>query len=547
MSYATERERTQDFCANEFRNGYPEPTFRVPDLENPPRTILFSSFSLQPIPINQLPRGVEYQLGPVPTDQIEGRLAEIADGQAIPADVLANPLLNDLMANVQSQNPQQRTRPTALQLLRELRRQNALTAFQAQHEQLLRELGTHIENGGSIFASFASNPELQELYDQIIDYLGVKYVRVSAAHIQAELDSRIREGLGANATDHQIHQLQHLLSQLLRQLRREAAGQFRIPYELNQDPVYLNIQNVFLSKGLMPTHQAMADDIRRRIPKMRQEKNRQQREGSVAQSIQSNEGQSVQQDLSQLNQISSSQSRQSVEHQYMHTTVGQSTHAVFNQSESIANTASSVDSGSVPRARTKKTWRSQPRKKHYVPEPTPDRVIQYNMDPNSKAGLPVGFALDPKWTKSSREALRYYVNDGPRGLQETENHYKSRTIRAVDNMGIEHRIRPYLTPEDFERLAGDKKGTEKARAELRSNNKKAATEHFAKLNLVDRFCRYGQHYDKRWRAEKRARQARNAVKRREAQDWLRVELQNRYGMTNMRLPTPPPPDDSGDE
>ncbi len=58
-----------------------------------------------------------------------------------------------------------------------------------------------------MFASFASTPELQELYDQVIDHLGVKYVRFTAAHIQAELDSRIREGLGADTTDHQIHQL----------------------------------------------------------------------------------------------------------------------------------------------------------------------------------------------------------------------------------------------------------------------------------------------------------------------------------------------------
>ncbi|PVH72760.1 hypothetical protein DL98DRAFT_595702 [Cadophora sp. DSE1049] len=219
-------------------NGYPKQTFRVPDPDNPPRTILYSSFSLQPVPIHRLSRGVEYQVGPALTDQLEGRLAGIAEGQAIPADVPANPLLNDLIANVRSQNPQQTRRPTVPQLLRELRRQNALTAFQAQHEQLLSELTKQIADGASIFAPFASIPELLELFSRIIDFLDRKHVRVTAVHIRGWINSRILESLRADANDHQVHQLQNLSSRILRQIKCEAAGDYAVPRELREEAVY---------------------------------------------------------------------------------------------------------------------------------------------------------------------------------------------------------------------------------------------------------------------------------------------------------------------
>ncbi|KAG4441890.1 hypothetical protein IFR05_002631 [Cadophora sp. M221] len=183
-------------------------------------------------------------------------------------------------------------------------------------------------------------------------------------------------------------------------------------------------------------------------------------------------------------------------------------------------------------------------------------VPNYDMDPKSAAGLPTGFAFDPAWSENrSREnnirlnarTLAYYVNDGPQGPHEDATQYRMRIRRATENMGIEHRVMPVLSEEEIRQFNGDKVAIDEARRKLKNKIRRDSTTHHSKLKYDGNNHTHDKDYASTWKAEKRARQARNAVRRRNAQEKLRAEFMTRNECLGQRLPTPPPPDDSCDE
>lgn len=170
----------------------------------------------------------------------------------------------------------------------------------------------------------------------------------------------------------------------------------------------------------------------------------------------------------------------------------------------------------------------------------------YQQNIQSNAGLPVGFPLDPEWpvqykTHHVKKCQKFYVNDGPQQPGETDARYKQRVRRAVRNMDIERRFEPNVD-KNLSQFANNPELLRVARKDLAAINQKKFTRHKRRINPGDED--YDPEYEAQWKADKLARQARNAVKRAKGQSVLRAEL---LQTTGMRLPTPPPPEDSGDE
>lgn len=184
-----------------------------------------------------------------------------------------------------------------------------------------------------------------------------------------------------------------------------------------------------------------------------------------------------------------------------------------------------------------------------TPPPTQDN-LKYIIQPTSVASLPTGVAFDPQMSVSrnvdkrssvNASTLRYYINDGPQGPHEGLARYKLRMRRAILNMEIERRFTPGPADKDLIGLSASEKVIERRKQRIEAN--KESNLHRLKLDPANG-C--DPAYITQWKAEKRARQARNAVRRREAQEQLRAEFLT-WPEVGRRLPTPPPPDDSGDE
>lgn len=456
------------------------------------KKILYSSFTLQPIPAHLLAPGAdsyaEQTVISVSADELEDQLKRLPPRDPFPPKILANPIFNCLVQNVRNQNPGQKASPTTPQLLQELRRQKALRTFLRRHVELLTELTQHLGNGESALDTFASDPELDVLMKEITESMSSRNPQVTSDQIHEEISLRIREGQSHDKTDHNIHHLQYLSSQVLQQVKRDMAGNRAVPRQLEDDALYQQIQGILKGWGTMSGHDAMRDYIDRRIKELRDQRHRDLNPGLVDQP--------------------------------------------GGTFESIAPSATT----SIGAPRTD--------------------VPKYNMDPNSAAGLPTGFAFDPKWSENltSENNVRlnlltipYYVNDGPQGLYEGGTHYRRRIRRAVENMGIEHRVMPVLRDEELRQFNGDKVAIAEARLRLKSQISRDETAHRSKLRKDGRFNTYDEDYANMWKAEKRARQARNAVRRRNAQEKLRADFMTWNEILGQRLPTPPPPDDSGDE
>lgn len=168
---------------------------------------------------------------------------------------------------------------------------------------------------------------------------------------------------------------------------------------------------------------------------------------------------------------------------------------------------------------------------------------QYQQDLASHHGLPMGFTCDPQWAAGDQPYYeRFYVNDGPRRPGEDTKTYKARVRRACEYMGIEHRVMPRLDNND-PRWKDDRMKIAQAKRDFNLENQRLATAHHNRLNDAAPLT-YDAHYKALWDAEKQARQARNKLRRDVAVAAARGDLLQHTGQ---RLPTPPPPDDSGDE
>ncbi|KAH7333157.1 hypothetical protein BKA65DRAFT_479723 [Rhexocercosporidium sp. MPI-PUGE-AT-0058] len=527
---------------NDIRNwnGHAGPTFLAADpFDVNKKTVLYSSFTLQPVPAHLLPPGVCADpndfVVPVPADELEEELKRLPPRAPIPPRILVNPIFSGVVLNVRNQNPDQRKPPTRAQLLQEFTRQNALTFFHRRHMQLLEELARHLGNGGSAFEHFTSHPDLEALVKEIVEHMGSEDPQITSVHIQDEVALRVREGLSQDTTDHNIHQLQHLLSRIIQQINRDQVGNSTVPEELQDDTLYQQIQDVLEGQGIMSSHNAMRDDLVRRIRELRDQRSRELREGSTSKPV-------------AVATVPTLSKR-----------VLKPTPAATSRATSTTTPGATISRRTMPIFTPEETPESiaiqTPQDNAIFPQPRSD-ILDYNMQPTSAAGLPFGFAFDPAWSEKLRVSsnsvlnsttLPYYVNDGPRAPHEGETQYRRRIKRAVENMGIEHRLVPVLTDKDLRQYKGDKKAIAKARRALKNQVARDSTTHLYKLRNEGNKNRYDEEYAMMWEAEKRARQARNAMRRRNAQERLRAEILKFPESLGQRLPTPPPPDDSGDE
>ncbi|KAL2065840.1 hypothetical protein VTL71DRAFT_3510 [Oculimacula yallundae] len=502
-------------------NGHPGPTFTAVDPFDVQRnTVLYSSFTLLAIPAHLLPpqkasilssaeisnpTSQQNQVSLAPTEELESRLAGLDPELPIPAGLRTNIDLAALDRQVRSQIPDKLSAPKAGHLLREFRRNNALNSFHQKHIQLLPDITRYIENGGDASNVFTSRPELNELAQQIVSFVRKGRKEIYSSQVELEVELRIREGSSQDITDNNIHQLQLLSSQLY---RLEASGNVNVPEEISNDLLYQQIQAYLVGIKRGTNHAGVRADLKRRITKLRSQRSIELKSASRS---------------------------------------GESSRAA-SQAPEISRTTRPIPR-SAPPFTPEDTSDFTSRQTSQVDDDTPvvrDDVLNYGMQPESAAGLPTGFAFDPGWIYGGRasvtgnvETLRYYVNDGPQGPQETEIQYLRRMKRAVENMGLEKRVIPILSQQVASNFGNDKNGVKKARSELKNKTVRDSNAHATALQ--------GSMYKARWVAEKRARQARNAVRRREAQERLRAELASRPESLGLRLPTPPPPDDSGDE
>ncbi|CZT01970.1 uncharacterized protein RCO7_05449 [Rhynchosporium graminicola] len=488
-------------------NGRPGPIFMaVNPFDVHKNPVLYSSFTLLPIPAHlQPPAQASFSspagtpilnqqqslVEPSPSEELERRIAELIPGQPIPPSLRSDIEFAGLDQNVRRQNPDQATAPTSVQLLAELRRQKVLTRFYEKHVQLLPELVRHLANNGMAFDAFASHMELDALASEIVNLMARTNENITSEDVQEEIELRIREGSSPAEIDHNIHQLQSLLSQILQQITREEEGDMEIPQVLNDEILYQQVQTYLTGSGIMSTHMDARNDLEKRIKKLRAERARQLGSNPASRA---------------LSRVPS-----------------------LIPDDTPAETPQPENSSGFIR----------------------EDILKFNMQARSRAGLPAGFAYDPAWRDkgkgtedTNKIALKFYVNDGPQGPNETGPDYKKRMKRAVKNMGIERRLVPSLSEEEVLSFGNDKAGLAKARQISRLEYTKDSNRHSGMLQDKGKEA---SEYRARWAAEKRVRQAKNAVRRREAQEELRAEMASRPESWGMRLPTPPPPDDSGDE
>ncbi|CZR58578.1 uncharacterized protein PAC_08470 [Phialocephala subalpina] len=162
-------------------------------------------------------------------------------------------------------------------------------------------------------------------------------------------------------------------------------------------------------------------------------------------------------------------------------------------------------------------------------------------------GIPVYFAsagpqhpaLNPA---DKARGLFYYVNDGPRMVGEQDNEYRTRRMRASERMGIQHRTAPPGVPTSL--FSGGMINNDWKAANNEANRKRRQDERDHIKKLTPGSDLYNQNYEAVWIADKAVRAAKNAQLRHDAVEQVRqLFLDEGYD----RLPTPPPPDDSGDD
>lgn len=136
----------------------------------------------------------------------------------------------------------------------------------------------------------------------------------------------------------------------------------------------------------------------------------------------------------------------------------------------------------------------------------------------------------------------YYVNDGPQIPGEPDPHYHIRIRQANKRMGIEHRVRPPIP--STEGYPGGYQNADWKKKEGRFWNDIRNRDRQHEANSTPKHKEYDANYEARWDAEKRLRQARNAIRRQNAV----AEVREHFRLAGYdRLPTPDPAEDSGDD